>query len=127
VYIHCRPGGTALLAPDYVRENFQSKTDHGGHDGEGRSLRYLEWTWDPDPSDTTYFADYAYLLRESDGTVEVRHDRHVEGLFSTVEWTEALRGVGFVPKVVTHQHTDVAFESVSVVGVRPGGPRDADA
>ena len=66
-YIHCRPGGAVLFAPDHVRENFPgSATDHGGHDGDGRALRYLEWTWDPDPSDTTYTVDYAYDL---DGNV----------------------------------------------------------
>jgi SAM-dependent methyltransferase len=53
-FLHCRPGGAALFAPDHVRETFAPSTDHGGHDGDGCSLRYLEWTWDPDPSDTTY-------------------------------------------------------------------------
>jgi len=42
---HCRAGGVALLVPDYVRETFVARTEHGGHDGDdGRSLRYLEWT-----------------------------------------------------------------------------------
>src|SRR5439155_674947 len=40
-FAHRRPGGVALLAPDHVRENFQPGTDHGGHDGPGRALRYL--------------------------------------------------------------------------------------
>ena len=44
--------------PDYVRETFRPGTDHGGHDGAERSARYLEWTWDPDPSDSSYLADY---------------------------------------------------------------------
>jgi SAM-dependent methyltransferase len=63
-YVHCKPGGAALFAPDHVRENFRASTDHGGHDGVNRSLRYLEWTWDPDPADSSYVVDYAYLLRE---------------------------------------------------------------
>src|SRR5262245_42632219 len=50
-YLHCEPGGAALFAPDHVRENFGPSTDHGGHDGPDRSMRYLEWTWDPDPAD----------------------------------------------------------------------------
>jgi SAM-dependent methyltransferase len=29
---HLRPGGVALLAPDYVRETFVPGTEHGGHD-----------------------------------------------------------------------------------------------
>ena len=81
-FIHCRPGGVALIAPDHVRENFRPSTDHGGHDGGNRSLRYLEWTWDPDPDDSTYLVDYAYLLRSPDGTTRAEHDQHVEGLFS---------------------------------------------
>ena len=48
-YVHCKPGGAALFAPDHVRENFRPSTDHGGHDDGTRGLRYLEWTWDPDP------------------------------------------------------------------------------
>ena len=34
-FVHCRPGGAALFAPDHVRESFRPGTDHGGHDGDG--------------------------------------------------------------------------------------------
>ena len=106
-YAHCRPGGAALFAPDHLRENFRPATDHGGHDGEDRSLRYLEWTWDPDPSDTIYTVEYAYLLREGDGSVRVEHDRHFEGLFSRVEWLGWLREAGFAPTVVPFDHSEI--------------------
>lgn len=95
-FAHCRPGGAALFAPDFVRENFRSSTEHGGSDGPTRALRYLEWTWDPDPADTTYFADYAYLLRFEDVRVQVEHDRHVEGLFARADWLRLLSEAGFV-------------------------------
>lgn len=92
---HCRPGGVVALLPDYVREAFEPGADHGGHDAaDGRGLRYLEWTWDPDPSDDTYVADYAFLLRHRDGSVSVEHDRHVEGLFSRAQWLEWMREAG---------------------------------
>jgi SAM-dependent methyltransferase len=94
-YVHCRPGGTALFAPDHLRENFRSSTDHGGNDGADRALRYLSWTWDPDPEDRTYLVDYAYLLREADGTTRVEQDRHVEGLFARAEWLQLLGDAGF--------------------------------
>ena len=94
-FLHCRPGGAALFAPDFVRENFRSSTDHGGSDEGSRGLRYLEWTWDPDPSDTTYVVDYAYLLRTPDGAVRVEHDRHVEGLFARADWIRLLSEAGF--------------------------------
>ena len=92
---HCRPGGAAVFAPDDARETFTPRTDHGGHDGEGRSLRYLEWIWDPDPGDDTFVADYAYLLREAGGEARVIHDRHVCGLFPRATWLRLIEEAGF--------------------------------
>ncbi len=93
-FIHTRPGGATLFVPDCVAETLIPSTDTGGHDGDGRSLRYLEWTWDPDPTDTTYLVDYAYLLRE--GTdVRVLHDRHIEGVFPRATWLTLLDRAGF--------------------------------
>jgi hypothetical protein len=94
-FVHCRPGGVALFAPDSVAETFRAATDHGGSDGDGRSLRYLEWTWDPDPSDTTYVADYVYMLREGRGEVRVVQDRHIEGVFPRATWLRLLEQAGF--------------------------------
>lgn len=106
-FAHLRAGGAALFAPDHVRENFRPSTDKGGHDGPGRSLRYLEWTWDPDPEDSTYVVDYAYLLRTEDGRVEVEHDRHVEGLFARSEWLRFLLEAGFEPRVIPFEHSEL--------------------
>jgi SAM-dependent methyltransferase len=97
-FVHCLPGGVALFAPDLVRETFASSSDHGGNDADGRGLRYLEWTWDPDPDDETYVVDFAYLLREEDGTVRVEHDRHICGVFPRGEWLGLLEDVGFQAK-----------------------------
>jgi SAM-dependent methyltransferase len=106
-FFHCRPGGVALFAPDFVRENFRPSTDHGGSDGPSRGLRYLEWTWDPDASDTTYLVDYAYLLRTDAGAVRVEHDRHVEGLFARADWLRLLSAVGFEARGVPFEHSDL--------------------
>ena len=121
-FVHCRPGGAVLFAPDHVRENFASTTDHGGHDSATHGLRYLEWTWDPDPSDTTYFCEYAYLLRTPDGTVRVEHDRHVEGLFARAEWLRLLTESGFVEaRAVPFDHSELAPGSYEVfVAKKPG-------
>jgi SAM-dependent methyltransferase len=113
-YVHCKPGGAALFAPDHVRENFLASTDHGGHDGANRSMRYLEWTWDPDPSDNSYVVDYAYLLRESDGSAHVEWDRHVEGLFARADWLRLLTDVGFQPKSVPVDHSELEPGSYEV-------------
>jgi SAM-dependent methyltransferase len=95
-FVHLRPGGAAVFAPDHVKEAFELGSDHGGNDGpDGRGVRYLEWTTDPDPADTTYNVDFAMLLRDSDGTVRVRHDLHVLGIFSREVWLSRMRDVGF--------------------------------
>ena len=93
VAAHLRPGGAALFVPDFVRERFEPRTAHGGHEGGERALRYLEWFWDPDPADTTYVCDFAYLLREG-GEVRCVPDRHVCGLFSRETWLELIGRAG---------------------------------
>lgn len=93
VAIHLRPGGAALFAADFTRETFRPATEHGGRDAGDRGLRYLEWTWDPDPADTTCVQDFAYLLRE--GTVvRAVYDRHVCGLFPRATWRRLVAGCG---------------------------------
>ncbi len=113
---HCRAGGVALFVPDCVRETFVEETRHGGHDGDdGRSLRYLEWTVDPDPTDTTYRTDFAIMLRDRGGDARVVHDSHVEGLFPRAEWIHILREVGFAPSVTNDKWGRELF-----VAKRPG-------
>ena len=114
---HCKPGGAAVFAPDHVSETLSSTTDHGGHDGPDRSLRYLEWTWDPDPRDQTYVVDYAYLLRDADGNVRVQQDRHVHGVFPRAMWMHLIQEPGFLPR----RHEGIAGETSPdvFVGLRP--------
>ena len=65
-YQHCRVGGVAVFVPDDIAENFEPGTDHGGHDApDGRGVRYLEWSIDPDPGDTRTRSEFAFLLRAS--------------------------------------------------------------
>ncbi len=80
-YLHCRKTGVAMFVPDFVRETFKPSTKHGGHDRHGRGLRYLAWTYDPDREDDTYLTDFAYLIKDTDGSVLAVYDRHIMGLF----------------------------------------------
>ncbi|MBA2295245.1 MAG: class I SAM-dependent methyltransferase [Actinobacteria bacterium] len=106
-YAHLRPGGVALFAPDFTRETFVPGTDHGGHDGtDGRALRYLEWTTDPDPADTTFEVDYAVCLHEPGQPPRVVHDHHVEGLFPEHTWLHLLEAVGFAARLVPGDPAD---------------------
>lgn len=119
-FVHCRSGGVALFAPDHIQETFHPSTDHGGYDGPDRGIRYLEWTWDPDPADTTHLTDYAYLLRLPDGSMHVEHDRHVNGLFSRQTWLDAIESVGFEAQVLPFAHSEVEPGSMAVfLGLKP--------
>ena len=92
---HLRPGGVALFAPDFVRETFVEYTDHGGNDTDSGSVRFVQWTSDPDSSDTTYLVDFGILIRDQQGEMRVVHERHIYGLFARSRWLRLLRDVGF--------------------------------
>ncbi|HSC70769.1 MAG TPA: class I SAM-dependent methyltransferase [Candidatus Methylomirabilis sp.] len=93
--VHCRPGGRVIVRPDAVQETFRSATEVGGEDAaDGRGLRYLEWSWDPDPGDATYLVELAFLFRTANGVVTMLHDRHVQGLFSRADWLATFQAVG---------------------------------
>jgi hypothetical protein len=119
---HTRPGGAAVFAPDHVKETFEASTDYGGHDGSGRGLRYLEWTWDPDPDDELCTVDYAFLLRGEDGATRVEQDRHIEGLFSRETWISLMSRAGFAPERVSFHHSEMHGLGLDVfVGRKPAG------
>lgn len=107
-YLHLKTGGVAIFIPDHMRETFEADSDHGGRDGDdGRGLRYLEWAFDPDESDTTYTTHYVFMLREG-SDVHVEHDQHECGLFPRAFWLQTLTDVGFQPqRVVDSYNRDV--------------------
>jgi SAM-dependent methyltransferase len=98
-FLHTRPGGAALFAPDLVRETFRESTDLITGEHGGRAMRGIEWMWDPDPDDSTYAVEYAFVLREN-GKTSVHHEQHIEGLFSRATWLQTLAGVGYHPESV---------------------------
>lgn len=123
-FAHLRPGGVTLFCPDHTRETFEDGgTDCGGADSpDGRGMRYLEWCWDADPDDTEYRVEYTCVLRAADGSVEVVHDRHVEGLFERTEWLRLLGEAGFAEcELIEVSHSEVRDPLPLFRGVRPAG------
>ena len=97
---HCRSRGRVVVLPDCVCETFEPATEMGGEDGaDGRGLRYLEWTWDPDPTDCTFDAVFAFVLRETDGQVRVEQDRHEFGLFPRADWLAWFAEAGLATRI----------------------------
>ena len=120
-FVHCRPGGAAVFVPDRVTAAFEEDTDHGGSDGaDGRGVRYLEWTWDPDPSDTWTVTEYVFVLRSPEGTVETVHETHRLGLFPRTDWLRLLTEAGFDAEVVTEVTTEDRTPRDFFVGRRSG-------
>ncbi len=116
---HVRAGGAALLVPDSVTETFGETTDHGGHDGEDRAMRYLEWTWDPDPTDATVRMDLTYVFHEPDGGVHSYLDSHLCGLFPTATWIGGLEDAGFEEvRSVDLVGDELRVGTLAFVGVR---------
>jgi len=120
-FAHLRPGGAALFVPDDTRETWRGGIHSGGHDGEDRALRYLEWNHDPDPSDTTFRTAFAILLRDRDGTTRCVHDEHELGLFPRATWLRLLGEAGFEPVARPRAYASSAPDTgiEVLLGVRP--------
>jgi SAM-dependent methyltransferase len=101
---HCKPGGAALFVPDHLRETFGPGTDWGGSDGvRGEGIRFLEWSYDPDPTDTSATTIYTFITREPDGRVESFSEPHLIGLFSREDWLRLLAAQGFAASALTER------------------------
>jgi hypothetical protein len=120
-FIHCLPGGAVLFVPDYMREAFTPSTSHGGHDAADRGLRYLAWTLDPDPDDTSYIMDFAYLLREGD-SISCESERHVMGFFRKDEWQKLMEKAGFSVRILERKPTwSPPMGTHLILGIKPEG------
>lgn len=47
--------------------------------------------------------DYAYVLRERDGSIRTEHERHIEGLFSRAVWLRVMEEAGFTPRIAARK------------------------
>jgi SAM-dependent methyltransferase len=97
-YAHCAPGGVALFVPDHIADTFRATGGRGGSsDATGRQASFREWRWDPDPDDDCILAEYEFVLRAADGTVQVVHEAHRLGAFRREAWLRLLAEAGFEP------------------------------
>jgi SAM-dependent methyltransferase len=119
--VHCRPGGLVLFVPDCVRETFKETTGHHGHDGDGRALRALEWTYDPDAEDTWFITAFAYLLRAEGEPLRANFEEHQMGLFPRALWVQLLEEAGFAVTVIADQFGRDLFLGKKRAEVEGGG------
>jgi len=102
---HLELGGVALFVPDDTTETWRPSSSHGGHDGEGRGLRYLQWSYDDDPSDGFIETAFAFLLREDGKPPRGRTEVHRLGLFPRATWLRLLADAGFRPETAPFEHS----------------------
>jgi trans-aconitate methyltransferase len=121
-FVHCRPGGIAVFVPDHTTETFEPASDIGGNDApDGRGVRFLDWSWDPNPDDTWAVTEYAFVLRDANGSVDVVHETHRCGLFRRDVWLRLIADAGFEPSIVVEETTEDRTPRDFFVGRR--GPR----
>ena len=110
-FVHTRPGGAAIFAPDATRETFRDSTELLAEQEGGRALRCMMWSWDPDPSDDTCAVEYAFLLRDG-VAIRAVHDRHVEGLFAHATWLRILAEVGYEVALIDRPIAEGAVDQI---------------
>lgn len=113
--VHLAPGGVALFAPDETVENYRPRTDHGGHDGDGRAMRYLEWS--TPPRGHTIEVVMVYVMREGDA-VNVDHDVWTYGLFPRETWLRLIADAGLEPAALAFPLSDFDEPHELFVGVK---------
>lgn len=92
---HLSSGGVFILFVEKTLENFkQNDTFSSTHISGDIEIVYLENSYDPDPSDTTFELTLLYLIRRK-GELKIEKDSHLCGLFSFDTWHELLYQIGF--------------------------------
>lgn len=117
-WVHLRPGGVLVVAPDATTETFEPGTTCGGSDAGDEGVRYLEWTWQREGQADGYVVEYVVVHKRGDDLPSVEHDRHEEGLFSRAQWLDALASAGF-----DATRLDLGDGYDRFRGVRPGERR----
>jgi len=120
-FVHCNHDGCLLIVPDFFKETFKQATNHGGSDDGQIGMRYLEWVHDPNPDDNIFICDFAFLLREDDGSVSVDYDRHILGLFTKDEWLGILRRTGFDAEIIHAPYNEEGIEEIQIIFARKTG------
>lgn len=121
--VHLRLGGVLLIAPDWVREDFDRSTPK-----EFRWVRRKgsvqviieEILHDPDPDDTQIESVYTYTINEvgkDGGKNRVEKDSHITGLFPISTWTAFMKEAGFEVETTRLPSNEGGYGGVMFSGV----------
>ena len=83
------------MAPDFYTETFTAPyVDHVTHRDAETELTYVEYSTDPDPTDTAIETVFVFFIRRG-GELRVEVDRHTPGMFPMAAWERLLSEAGF--------------------------------
>lgn len=105
---HLRDGGLLFIAPDYFQETYQSDSDCGGYDKDGKGLRYLEWSHDENPKDHLVQVEYVYVFKDEDGVITTDHESTVNNAFPMKLWKSLIEELDFSVAFEQVHHSDVS-------------------
>ncbi len=92
---HLKSGGLLLASPDYFAETLTlPRTECQTHTRGDIELTYVEYTYDPDPSDTMIEVIFTYFIRSGD-SLQIEHDRIQAGVFPKPTWRRLMQTAGF--------------------------------
>ena len=120
---HLRPGGLLLIAPEWVREEFEGpKLFYWFRGGTRRnkeiSVTIQEYLHDPDPKDTQIESIYSYMI-EMEGSVRIERDVHFNGLFPVSTWMGLLDEAGYMAERVSLPGNEGGYGGNMFVGTLP--------
>ena len=87
----------------------------------GAELTYVEYSTDPDPSDTEIETAYVFFFREN-GQLRVEVDRHTTGLFPVGTWERLLQESGFAPERLDYPFSEHGAATYLWVCTASGDP-----
>ena len=117
---HLKAGGILLTIAEETVERFQqNRTLCSTHVQGENEIAFIQNYYDPDTTDTTYEANFIYLIRYS-GKLELQTDYHVGGIFKLGTWLDALRESGFEVKQTRFKSPPMGEENYPLLlGIRP--------
>jgi SAM-dependent methyltransferase len=110
-FVHLKPGGVFCTYVEQSRERFrQNKTRYSTHAQDDIEITFVENSYDPDPTDTTYESTFVYLIRRG-GHLQIETDKHLCGIFALGTWHGLLKEVGL--EVTQRKFRDPSLEGGS--------------
>lgn len=103
------------MVPEHFQETFIPSTTHGETNSDGKGMRYLEWTYAPADQKQAIIVDFAFLLKDESGAVQIEYDRHVLGLFSREAWLSLLKEAAFQADIIEAPYREEGISYLNII------------